>query len=79
MGLLLDRGRALRRVHPDELPTLLQWTSSGEPVIIAVVGGMFAFLGSVLLRPDDMRRSQELLAGLGVTRRTAVVSAAERL
>ena len=29
-------------------PTLLQWTTSGEPVIMAVVGGMFAFLGPVI-------------------------------
>jgi branched-chain amino acid transport system permease protein len=29
-------------------PTLLQWTTSGEPVIVAVVGGMFAFLGPVI-------------------------------
>jgi branched-chain amino acid transport system permease protein len=26
-------------------PALLQWTTSGEPVIMAVIGGMFAFLG----------------------------------
>jgi branched-chain amino acid transport system permease protein len=29
-------------------PTLLQWTTSGQPVIMAVVGGMFAFLGPVI-------------------------------
>lgn len=26
-------------------PALLQWTTSGEPVIMAVIGGMYAFLG----------------------------------
>jgi branched-chain amino acid transport system permease protein len=26
-------------------PALLQWTTSGEPVIMAVIGGMFSFLG----------------------------------
>jgi branched-chain amino acid transport system permease protein len=26
-------------------PALLQWTTSGEPVIMAVIGGMFTFLG----------------------------------
>jgi branched-chain amino acid transport system permease protein len=29
-------------------PALLQWTTSGEPVIMAVIGGMFAFLGPVV-------------------------------
>jgi branched-chain amino acid transport system permease protein len=26
-------------------PTLLEWTTSGQPVIMAVIGGMFSFLG----------------------------------
>jgi branched-chain amino acid transport system permease protein len=29
-------------------PALLQWTTSGEPVIMAVIGGMFTFLGPAL-------------------------------
>jgi branched-chain amino acid transport system permease protein len=29
-------------------PALLQWTTSGEPVIMSVIGGMFAFLGPVV-------------------------------
>lgn len=29
-------------------PSLLQWTTSGQPVIMSVIGGMFAFLGPVI-------------------------------
>ena len=29
-------------------PALLQWTTSGEPVIMAVIGGMYSFLGPAI-------------------------------
>ncbi|MBA2298783.1 MAG: branched-chain amino acid ABC transporter permease [Actinobacteria bacterium] len=29
-------------------PQLLEWTKSGEPILMAVIGGMFAFLGPVV-------------------------------
>ncbi len=29
-------------------PQLLEWTKSGEPILMAVIGGMFSFLGPVI-------------------------------